>query len=452
MSLLQNLVQDISSLGTKLYQRLGDDTGHLYEAKPWKTYDHELPDRESWQLSQQLIADCEELIALLTPTKIKLVTECVANNSTVGLGVAADFRIADKIIENGGEASLSHLARKCKTDEHKLGCVMHMLVQRHIFKEVAPDVFANNRHSYELRKETGATEMMLIETNEGYQAGLGWLPVMKDPEKMHEHDPAKGAFATALQVDLGVLPYLGTPKGANLLNNFSIGVPWLSGITVVATRTDLPWDSFGPTVCDVGAGPGGVMLEVHKKYPHLNIICQELEQMIPVLQDTFKDYQSDLDHGNVKLEVYDYFTPQKTVADVYWLRGVVRDYDDDTSARLLAQLVPALKKNPRAKVLVNELIVPSLITPQSQIEANTPAAKRLPPNQSGYPQACHMMQLSTMVLMGGKERTFGDIVKIGRAAGLRVSKFHQFRMFTGTIEFELDDVAGWETGTGKSRL
>lgn len=108
---------------------------------------------------------------------------------------------------------------------------------------------------------------------------------MKDPKRMHEHDPAKGAFSEAFQVDMGVLPYLGTPKGANLLNNFSIGVPWLSGITVVATRTDIPWASFGSVICDVGAGPGGVMLEVKKKYPHLNIICQELEAMIPVLQD-----------------------------------------------------------------------------------------------------------------------------------------------------------------------
>jgi hypothetical protein len=40
---------------------------------------------------------------------------------------------------------------------------MHMLCQRHIFVEVAPDVFRNNRHSYELRSETGAAEMMLIE-------------------------------------------------------------------------------------------------------------------------------------------------------------------------------------------------------------------------------------------------------------------------------------------------
>lgn len=47
-----------------------------------------------------------------------------------------------------------------------------------------------------------------------------------------------------------------------------------------------------------------------------------------------------------------------------------RDYDDETSARLLGQLVPALRKNPRAKVLVNELIIPTLMSPQSQTEAH----------------------------------------------------------------------------------
>lgn len=121
MSLLRNLLKDISLQGEKLEKAQGDDTGHLFDPKPWKTYDEELPPREAWLSSQKLIADCEALVALLTPTKIKLVTECVANNSTIGLGVAADFRIADRIIENGGEASLAHLARVCGIDEHKLG-------------------------------------------------------------------------------------------------------------------------------------------------------------------------------------------------------------------------------------------------------------------------------------------------------------------------------------------
>jgi len=121
MSLLHRLLQDITLLGSRLEKSLGDDTGHLFEPKPWKTYDEGLPKRDAWELSQKLIANCEELVALLTPTKVKLVTECVANNGTVGLGVAADFRIADKIIENGGQATLSHLAKACNTDEHKLG-------------------------------------------------------------------------------------------------------------------------------------------------------------------------------------------------------------------------------------------------------------------------------------------------------------------------------------------
>lgn len=102
---------------------------------------------------------------------------------------------------------------------------------------------------------------------------------------------------------------------------------------------------------------------------------------------------------------------------------------------MLANLKPALKKNPKAKVIVNELFVPSLITPEQS--ANTPASKNLPQNQSGWPSICHMQQLGGQQLFSGKERTFDDIVRIGEAAGLRLVKYHKFRMFTGAAEFEL---------------
>jgi hypothetical protein len=143
--------------------------------------------------------------------------------------------------------------------------------------------------------------------------------------------------------------------------------------------------------------------------------------------------------------VHNYFTPQESQADVYWMRGVVyvlfelpnisREYEDEDAQKVLENLRYALEKNPKARVLVNELIIPSFVTPVSS--PNAPASECLPPNQSGYTEACHMMQLNTMALMGGKERTYADIVKIGEAAGLKVAKFHQLRMFTGTIEFEL---------------
>jgi len=121
MSLLTNLLQDIAKQGSILEKELKGETPNLFEPKPWKTYDVELPPRAAWDASQKLIADCSELADLLTPTKIKLLSDTTINWVTVAMGVACDMGIADKIIENGGEATLQHLAKVCNTDEHKLG-------------------------------------------------------------------------------------------------------------------------------------------------------------------------------------------------------------------------------------------------------------------------------------------------------------------------------------------
>lgn len=105
---------------------------------------------------------------------------------------------------------------------------------------------------------------------------------MKDPQRMHSIDAKDGAFAEVF--GKGVLEYIFTPEGATCMTNMTVGVPWMSTITVAATRSDLPWDSYGSTVCDVGAGLGSVMLEVKKTFPSLNVVCQELQHMIPVMQ------------------------------------------------------------------------------------------------------------------------------------------------------------------------
>ncbi len=120
MSLLSNLLESIATEGSKLNNFLGNDQPHLFDTKPWR-YDEELLPRDAWEASQSLLADCEQLIALLTPKKLKVMYECISNNAAVALEVAADLSIADKIIENGGEATLNQLAKAAKTDAHKLG-------------------------------------------------------------------------------------------------------------------------------------------------------------------------------------------------------------------------------------------------------------------------------------------------------------------------------------------
>ncbi|KAK4944640.1 hypothetical protein LTR10_016074 [Elasticomyces elasticus] len=417
MSLLASLLEDITVQGRKVEDFLGNDSPSLYETGAWK-YDDELLPREAWEASQMLMADCQQLIALLMPRKLKLMYESISNNAAVALEVACDLKVADKIAENGGEITLAQLAKACDTNEHKLGCTMRVLTHRHLFWEAAPDVFRNNRHSFELISGNGARECCLLETQEAYQVGPSWLKTMRDPKRMNSIEAKDGAFADVF--GRGVLEYIFTPEGATCMTNMTVGVPWMSTITVAATRSDLPWDSYGSTICDVGAGLGSVMLEVKKTFPSLN---------------TFKGYEQEMANGEIKLEVHDYFTPQETVADAYWFRGVIREYEDEVAAKVLANLKPALKKNPKARVFVNELFIPRLVVAQDKV--NAAASQHTSRQQSGWPIVTQMQQLGGQQLFSGKERTFEEIKNIGEMAGLRFVKYHRFRMFTGAAEFEL---------------
>ena len=120
MSLLSSLLEDIAGQGKNLERLLGRDSPSLYQTDAWR-YDEDLLPREAWEASQNLLADCQQIIALLTPRKLKLMYESISNNAAIALEVACDFKIADKIVDNGGEISLSELARLCGTNEHKLG-------------------------------------------------------------------------------------------------------------------------------------------------------------------------------------------------------------------------------------------------------------------------------------------------------------------------------------------
>ena len=181
MSLLSSLLSNIAVQGKTLEDFLDKDSPSLYETAAWK-YDEELLPREAWEASQMLLADCQQLIALLMPRKLKLMYESISNNAAVALDVACDLKVADKIAENGGEITLAQLARDCGTSAHKLGkdgtfkstsamlltrypqgCTMRLLTHRHIFSEIGQDVFRNNRHSSELISGNGARECCLLE-------------------------------------------------------------------------------------------------------------------------------------------------------------------------------------------------------------------------------------------------------------------------------------------------
>ena len=116
------------------------------------------------------------------------------------------------------------------------------------------------------------------------------------------------------------------------------------------------------------------------------------------------------------------------------MRGVLREYSDEDASKPLAAIVPALKKNPAARLLINEIILPTLVISDTDSKNNKPVSDYIPSQQSSCVDMAHMMTMNTWTMFGGKERTFEEMKSVIEKAGLRIDKFYKFRTFTVMIE------------------
>lgn len=69
-------------------------------------------------------------------------------------------------------------------------------------------------------------------------------------------------------------------------------------------------------------------------------------------------------NSRITFATHDFFTEQKTLADVYIFRHILHDWDDGNSIKIIKALVPALEKKSsqsngrHPRVLISEGIVP----------------------------------------------------------------------------------------------
>src|SRR5271168_5108820 len=106
------------------------------------------------------------------------------------------------------------------------------------------------------------------------------------------------------------------------------------------------------------------------------------------------------------------------------MRGVLREYSDEDAIKPLAAVVPALKKNPAARLLINEIILPTLVISDADTK-NKPISDCIPSQQSSCIDMAHMMTMNTWTMFGGKERTFEEMKSVIETAGLRIDKFYK---------------------------
>jgi hypothetical protein len=150
-------------------------------------------------------------------------------------------------------------------------------------------------------------------------------------------------------------------------------------------------------VCDVGGGFGALLPPLLHAQPQLRAVVFDL----PRCADGSRELMSKEGLADrCTFQAGDFFESVPSGADLYLIKSVIHDWDDERSRAILERCREAMRDD--AKLLVLEWIVPDRVGPADAGIVGT--------------------DLNMLVMVGGQERTESEYRELVASAGLRVTR------------------------------
>ncbi|MCA1561019.1 MAG: acetylserotonin O-methyltransferase [Acidobacteria bacterium] len=160
-------------------------------------------------------------------------------------------------------------------------------------------------------------------------------------------------------------------------------------------------------IVDVGGGNGSFLRAVLQQHRQPTGIVVDLPYME---SQAVASIEQDGLQNRCRFEAHDIFESVPTGGDVYLLRFILHDWNDDESRRILKTVRTAMP--PTGRVLIVEMLVP----------------------ETNEPGLVQMMDINMLVMTGGRERTATEYGDLCAAAGLRLVR----TIATGTPFFVVE--------------
>jgi hypothetical protein len=317
------------------------------------------------------MAEIPPNLALLRITGQVMLARCI--------GITAEIGLADVIAQS--PSSAADLAARTGTHAGSLYRMLRYMAANGLFSEDAEGKFHNTATSELLRASVPGSLRDSVRQS--------WQDVVWDVYKALPHTIATGepAFNKAFGADffdyLSAHPHVGA--------RFDAAMALQSGPENAAVAAAYP---FAGTVVDVGGGRGGFMAALLKAHPNARGVLFDqayvLEQPNHV-RDAGLNARCEFAAGN-------FFEAIPKGGDVYVLKRILHDWDDDTAVRLLKVIAAAM--GPSSKLVA----VDAVIKPGNDPDSNK------------------ALDVGIMMLLRGRERTAEDFAKIYEAAGLQPTR------------------------------
>ncbi|KAI0833157.1 putative O-methyltransferase [Hypoxylon sp. FL0890] len=453
------LVQDASETLISEWEHPASD------AVPASETSFAIPGRKAYDAQRTIIAALGSIEELVAEPHLRLVDFAELYFEVRALHVATEHDIAILLAEGGEDGvSVEDLAKKSGLEQNKLGRILRLLTTQHFFREVAPGRFANNRITQALVNDEKLQGQVKCGSM-GFAAASALPEALNDPIRGPSHEPQLAPWTLAVGTELPFFEWMNqkVPKSRAALEKASPGAARGTYKAIEASPDeelvpkddakiynlylvgnsksfgsphlyDFPWGELGNAlVVDVGGGVGSFDLQLARLYPELRFIVQD--QAVPIEQGFSmwqREFPEALESGRVKFVMHDFFKPNPVKgADIYWMRHVLHDWEDEDCVRILLKTAEAM--GPDSRLLVADITLIETIG-DAYVEA---APKPLLANYGVYGHHGFSLDIAMMSLMSGKERTPSEFRGLFERAGLKMVKLWECRSILGIIECRL---------------
>jgi 6-hydroxytryprostatin B O-methyltransferase len=266
------------------------------------------------------------------------------------LQYASHFCLATYVpIEEGSSITFTALSIKAGVPTQQCTRILRLLMTCHIFHEPQEGAVAHTPDS-KLLLDEHIEAMVGYWTDESFRAAAFFSSAAeKWPESQERNDTALNmAFDTRLpKFDF----FDAEPWRARRFRKAMAGMTRGDRFRLEHLVNGFSWASLpdGATVVDVGGGGGHCSIAIAAANPGLRFIVQDLKSAFDTtaVPASLK--------SRIQFMEHDFFTPQPSLGQVYFLRWILHDYPDKFACRILQAQLSAMR--PGTKLIVMEAIM-----------------------------------------------------------------------------------------------
>ncbi|KAJ7617087.1 S-adenosyl-L-methionine-dependent methyltransferase [Roridomyces roridus] len=376
-----------------------------------------------------IVAAASQISAAVSNPAMFVLNASHAPTITACLRVACELDVAERLRDAGSEGLHIETIAPGKIDSGLLARVLRLLATHHIFREVSPDVFANNRISAVLDKgkaleESSSTESrlanatgpaavveMLSDDNTKVVAFLGDAVQTTQGEVRPGNLPFNHAFKT----DEIFYTWVERPENVWRRRRFGFAMDATAAWEPPqAILIGFDWSALqaGSLVVDVGG---------------------DLDNAIKGAKLHWQsNFSSHIDSEMVTFQGHNFFTPQPiTDASIFLLRSIVHNWPDEKAVQILQRLRAAAQ--PTTRLLVVDMILAYACAPLVSgethavtIEGTTRPSAPAPLLANWGPASsfAYTLDLTVYSFHGGEERTLGAFLNVFARAGWKLVRVY----------------------------